>query len=143
MKIIIKGEEKQLKFTIKALNWLDEIYKFETSDGLSFGIGVQMLYQNIEMRSIPGLYNALRAGFMGQTISSKDVEEYIEQLGEFEYELDENGEEIVPENITGEIKTIEELFEEVSQKLKKSSLTKGTIKQLLKNQREMEQKNQI
>jgi len=114
MELVIKDNTRELKYSIKAIDWLDSVYTYEAS-GVTFGMGVQLLYQNIIMKNVPGLFNALKAGFLQyRDVTSKDIEEFIEKLAE-EDKLDE-------------------VFDYVADILGKSPLTKATINTMKKNQ---------
>lgn len=111
LEIVIKDNKRELKYSIRAIDWLDTVYTVN-ANGLVFGLGVQMLYQNIQMNNIPALQNALKAGLLHyKDISSADIEEYITRLAE-------NDE-------------LEDLFNLITNTLGKSPLTKTTVKKLL------------
>lgn len=127
MVITLNGRDYSLYFSIAGIDYLDREYYLEAS-GVKFGFGVGMVYQQIAMKNVVGIFNAIKACLINKDVKDDVIEDYIVKVAEDD-KLDELCEELIDElkkqpltrkSVADLIKRIEDVQEEqVKQKLTK------------------------
>ena len=111
MKFKIAGKEYELKFGLKFIRTLDEVYRVDY-EGLEFGMGVNLAFMNLNQYSPSALAEVIKASVAHESSPPKI------------YQIDEAIEDYAEEN-----DGLGELFEEVLDELGKSKVIKDTLKQ--------------
>lgn len=127
MVITLNGRDYSLYFSIAGIDYLDREYYLEAS-GVKFGFGVGMVYQQIAMKNVVGIFNAIKACLINKDVKDDEIEDYIVKVAEDD-KLDELCEELIDElkkqpltrkSVADLTKRIEDVQEEqVKQKLTK------------------------
>lgn len=127
MVITLNGRDYSLYFSIAGIDYLDREYYLEAS-GVKFGFGVGMVYQQIAMKNVVGIFNAIKACLINKDVKDDVIEDYIVKVAEDD-KLDELCEELIDElkkqpltrkSVADLTKRIEDVQEEqVKQKLTK------------------------
>lgn len=121
MIITLNDKDYNLYFSIASIDYLDREYYVEAS-GVKFGFGVGMVYQQIAMKNVVGIFKAVKAGLINKNIKDSVIEEFIVKKAE-EDKLDELCEGLIDE-------------------LKKQPLTKKAVEELTKRIENV-QENQV
>ena len=106
MELEIGGKTRELKFNMRFVRKLDEFYKVE-QQGLEMGMGVNVAFNALNMRSLSDLAKIIRSAVDGAS-NVLDVDKAIEDYAE------EHG-------------TLEPLFKELSEEMGKSALLTATV----------------
>lgn len=114
MKLTFKGKEYEVKFGIRFIKNLDEIY-FVERDGIKFGAGLDIASATLIAKQIGPLTEILFAGTKGLTMT--EIEEYVEGVAE-EGKLDELFEEVGKQFETAPI--IKDQFKLIQNEMKKA-----------------------
>jgi|SRR5699024_7816638 len=115
MELKINGKDYKLKFGLKFINLLDNLYSQEISS-LKFGMGVEMMNVYLNMKHPQVLVNIIKAGtsHLGSKPSENEIEGYLEELA-----------------IEGKLN---DLFESVQKEVKQAPFLKHKIEQIEKVQ---------
>lgn len=83
MELTINDKNYELKFGLSFINTLDNIYT-QTAEGMTFGIGIEMLQAYLSMGRPTALANAIKAAtsHLNSKPSNNDLEAYLETLAE-------------------------------------------------------------
>ena len=111
MVITLNGRDYSLYFSIAGIDYLDREYYVEAS-GVKFGFGVGMVYQQIAMKNVVGIFNAIKACLINKNVKDDVIEGYIVKVAEDD--------------------KLEELCEELIDELKKQPLTRKAVSDLTK-----------
>lgn len=111
MVITLNNKDYSLYFSIAGIDFLDRKYYVEAS-GVKFGFGVGMVYQQIEMKNVVGIFNAIKACLINKDVKDDVIEDYIVKVAEDD--------------------KLEELCEELIDELKKQPLTRKSVADLTK-----------
>ena len=90
---------------------MDREYYVEAS-GVKFGFGVGMVYQQIAMKNVVGIFNAIKACLINKNVKDDVIEDYIVKVAEDD--------------------KLDELCEELIDELKKQPLTRKAVSDLTK-----------
>lgn len=116
----IKVANKEAKYNIGFVRKLDKIYKIESKEGISFGMGLNLAVPQLMMGSIVTLVDVLACA-TGAT--EAQVEKYLEKYAE-------------------ENEDFEEIFDGVMVGLKTSPMTKMTTNKVLNATAQAQTENQ-
>lgn len=111
MIITLNNKDYNLYFSIAGIDFLDREYYVEAS-GVKFGFGVGMVYQQIAMKNVVGIFNAIKACLINKNVKDDVIEDYIVKVAEDD--------------------KLEELCEELIDELKKQPLTRKSVADLTK-----------
>lgn len=111
MVITLNNKDYNLYFSIAGIDFLDREYYVEAS-GVKFGFGVGMVYQQIAMKNVVGIFNAIKACLINKNVKDDVIEDYIVKVAEED--------------------KLEELCEELIDELKKQPLTRKSVADLTK-----------
>lgn len=94
MKINIKGKDRELRFGIRFIRNLDNIYK-ATVRGLEFSAGVDYAFAYLGSANPVGVCNILECALYEERgIATKDIEEFVENCTDYEGLVNELIEEL-------------------------------------------------
>ena len=111
MIITLNDKDYNLYFSIASIDYLDREYYVEAS-GVKFGFGVGMVYQQIAMKNVVGIFNAIKACLINKDVKDDAIEDFIVKVAE-----DDN---------------LDKLCEELIDELKKQPLTRKSVADLTK-----------
>lgn len=111
MVITLNNKDYNLYFSIAGIDFLDREYYVE-ANGVKFGFGVGMVYQQIAMKNVVGIFNAIKACLINKNVKDSIIEDYIVKVAEDD--------------------KIEQLCEDLIDELKKQPLTRKSVADLTK-----------
>ena len=111
MVITLNGRDYSLYFSIAGIDFLDRKYYVEAS-GVKFGFGVGVVYQQIAMKNVVGIFNAIKACLINKDVKDDVIEDYIVKVAESN--------------------NLDKLCEDLIDELKKQPLTRKSVADLTK-----------
>jgi hypothetical protein len=124
MEIKIGKKNYQLKFGLKCIRELDKVYKVDTQ-GLQFGMGVNLAVIQLQTKSVSGLSNVIKAA-----ISHTDDAPNIDKV------------DAAVEKYAEENDGLNKLFNEIQDEMGKSPVMKETLKDFQEKAKEEEAKQE-
>ena len=111
MVITLNNKDYSLYFSIAGIDYLDREHYVEAS-GVKFGFGVGMVYQQIAMKNVVGIFNAIKACLINKDVKDDVIEDFIVKVAEDD--------------------KLDELCEDLIDELKKQPLTRKSVADLTK-----------
>lgn len=108
MNFEVSGKEREVNFGIGFVRELDKKFTVKQS-GVEFGMGLQQVVPQLRLKSPVILVEVLKAGI--KNVSEKQIDNAVEKYAEENDGLDD-------------------LFEEVTEGLKASAITRASVKQM-------------